>query len=434
MQKLLIIVLSTFLSVLKIYGQNSSLDFIIVKETNFFYKDSIDNVVTYGNYEPTGIISLDDGSLVISTKFSITFPDQYKTPETFTKEYFDRARIYQEKAHISSGSVFMLNKDREKQWEVFFRDKRVETVKLLSDETILAVGEDVSLKFFWIAKISKEGEVLDEKEFRFKRRPFIENVKTDRLNNIYILLSTEKMKIINITKLQFGQKKIGFFQESEMEHNIYLLKISPTNIILWSTAIDKRRDYWTFGKNLVIHNSDIFVSTSFRGFRKEKKERIKDDGELLFLIRETGKIKQTYLFENKKIFINNNQLLFATSAHNDTLILYEGNQNSLLPIESIVFDDEITTFWTINFKEGNNYNYIFATHLHNLGCLLIELDKKNKYIKHWKDSIENISSLVDGVVSANNSVVILACHYSNPRDNSTEQKVYSVKLIELEKK
>jgi len=289
---------------------------------------------------------------------------------------------------------------------------------------------DVSLKFFWIAKINKEGKVLDEKKFRFKRRPTIENVEVDSLDNIYLLLSTERLKTISVTR-NYGRKRIHFFQESDTEMNIYLLKISPANKIRWNTAIDKRHDYWTFGRDLVVHNSDIFVSTYFEGFKKEKKERIKDKGVILFLIGKTGKIKQTYPFDNKKIFINNNQFLFITSERKDTLTLYEGSPNSLLPIENIIFDNEIKTFWIKNFKEGNNHNYIFATHRNNLGCLLIELDKNNKYIRHWKDSLENVSSLVDGVISENNSVVILASHYSYPSENSTEKKVYSIKLIEI---
>jgi len=430
MKRTLIILLS-MLSVLKTYGQSNLLDNISVKETNFFYKDSIDNEITYGSYEPTGIISLNDGSLVISTKFSIYFPDQYKTPEVYTQEYRDRQKIYREKSHISSGSVFLLNKDREKQWEIFFKDKPVESIKLLSNGTILVAGQDVGMDFFWIAKISKEGKKIIEKQFKFKRKPNIENVEIDSLDNIYILLSTERLKIIDNTKY-YGRRKIRFFQETDSENNIYLLKISPKNKTLWATTIDTRPKYWKFGRDLQVYNSDNYVSSFFEGFKKVKNQNIKEKGVMLSLVGKSGKIKQTYPFDNKKIFVSENQLLFTTSAHNDTLILYKGNFDSLFPFKTIVFDD-IKQFWINNFREDEKYNYLFSTHHHNLGCLLILLDKENQYIGHWKDSLDNISSLVDGVIGKNNSVLILARHYSNPSDNSTDKKEYSIKLIEIKK-
>jgi len=433
MKKLVIIIL-LFLSVLKICGQNNLLN-VTVKETKFFYKDSVFGEITYGNYEPTGIVALADGSLVISTRFSMRFLGR-QVSETY-EEFSARQRIYRKKSHIRSGSVFMLNKDREKQWEIFFKDKPIRTIKLLPDETILVAGDVLASNFFWIAKISKEGEILDKNEFRFKRNPTVRSVGTDSLNNMYVLLEAGRMEIVSVTRLQHGHRRIRFFQESDgMKDNIYLLKISPANRILWSTAVDRRRDYWSSGRDLVVHNSDIFVTASFEGFRKERGEYIRDVGRTLFLIGKNGRIKQTYPLENKRIFTNNNQLLFTTFEHSDTLVLYEvkNTLDSLLPIETVIFGDEIRRFWVRDFKEGESYNYIFATHRHNLGCLLIKLDKDNRYVGHWKDSSENISSLVDGVITPNNSVAILASQWLKSPGNSATERVHSIKLIEIEMK
>ena len=51
------------------FGQIRTNDSLTIQEFNFFYKDSIDNIVSFGDYEPTGFVSFDDGSLIISTEF-----------------------------------------------------------------------------------------------------------------------------------------------------------------------------------------------------------------------------------------------------------------------------------------------------------------------------------------------------------------------------
>jgi len=118
--KELLQIIVLFFTLTNIFGQAELLTNIEVQEVNFCYKDSINGQITFGNYEPTGIVSLKDGSLIISTKFSISFPGQYQMPDSLSNEYFERQKIFAEKSHISSGSVFMLNGNHEKQWEVFF--------------------------------------------------------------------------------------------------------------------------------------------------------------------------------------------------------------------------------------------------------------------------------------------------------------------------
>jgi len=238
------------------------------------------------------------------------------------------------------------------------------------------------------------------------------------------------LKIIDVQRHQHGRRRIRFFQESEWESNIHLLKISPTNKILWNTAIDTRRDYNTFGRDLILLNSDILVSTSFQNRRSGKR------GEKLFLIGESGRIKQTHSISSKRIFTNNNRLLFTTLAYqndefnSNMLVLYalENTFDTLLPIETIVFDDEIRRFWVVNFREGKKYNYIFTRQTN----LVIKLDKDNRYLGHWQHSSTGFR-FIDGVITPNNSIVILANHFSIPAGCSVGNRVNSVRLIELTK-
>jgi len=411
-----------------IYGQVSFLNNLKVQENNFFYKDSINGQITFGDYEPTGIVSMKDGSLIVSTKFSITFPGQYTTPITFNAEYFEREKIFSQKSHVCSGSLFKLDSNYQKQWEIIFKERRVVGIKKLSDENILIVGERTDMKQFWIAKISPDGKILFEKSYKFKRKPSVENMEIDSLDNIHVLLSAERLYPIRIRKY-YGRIRLEFFKESEMENDLYLLKISPNGKIKWQTTIDNRKNISTYGYDLVIKNG-IYISTRFSGFVKTPKGNIKSEGKMIYEICANGKIKTKYPIENKRIFSIRNQLLFATTARNDSLVISQKAANRYNPIETIIFNNDIEQFWTEKALSSDSNNYFFGTHHHNLGCLMVKLDKQNRYLGYWKDSLENISSFVDATIKPDNSVVIIATHYSLLNSTDSNKK-YSIKIMTI---
>lgn len=399
-----------------------------VQEKNFLFKDSINGQITYGDYEPTGIISMKDGSLIVSTKFHITFPGQYTTPITFNAEYFEREKIFSQKSHVCSGSVFKLDCNYQKQWEIIFKERRVVGIKKLSDENILIVGERTDMKQFWIAKISPDGKVLFEKSYKFKRKPSVENMEIDSLDNIHVLLSAERLYPIRIRK-HYGRIRLELFKESEMENDLYLLKISPNGKIKWQTTIDNRKNISTYGYDLVIRNG-IYISTRFSGFVKTPKGKIKSEGRMLYEICTNGKIETKYPIENKRIFSIRNQLLLATTARNDSLVISQKAANGYNPIETIIFNNDIEQFWTEKALSSDSNNYFFGTHHHNLGCLMVKLDKQNKFLGYWKDSLENISSFVDATIKPDNSVVIVARHYSILNSTDSNKK-YSIKIMTI---
>ncbi|PID95234.1 MAG: hypothetical protein CSA95_00670 [Bacteroidetes bacterium] len=402
---------------------------IKIQEVDFCYKDSINGQITFGNYEPTGIVSLKDGALIISSKFSISFPEQYQMPDRLTNEYFERQKIFAEKSHISSGSVFMLNGNLEKQWEVIFKERRVEKIKKLSDESIIAVGESVDMKFFWIAKINRQGEIIYNKSYKFKRRPNIENIEIDSLNNLYILLSTEKIQPIRITK-HYGKKRINFFKETVMEDDIYLLKLTPSGRIKWKTVIDKRKNFSAYGNNLII-GKDIYLSTSYEGFIKENKEWCKKEGGNIYQLSEEGKILNVYQNENKSIYLLGNKLIFLSRVGNDTLHLYQKEKSAIKLVETIVFKKIEKQFFTEKSLSAEYNNYIIGTNNHNLGCIVIEFDKQNKYTGYWE--YDN-SSFVDATIGSDNSIVLIAENYSNLNPNNSSEKKHSIRLIIIDKK
>lgn len=424
---------------LGLQGQIPSMDNLDIKEFTFFYKDSIKNEVTFGNYEPTGILSTNDNSLIVSTQFSIFFPNQYKMPDqheivaskAYTKEYFEEQKTYRQKSHISSGSIFKLNSQRKKIWETFFKEKKVVRIKLLSDSTILAVGEDVSMNFFWMAKLDQEGQILFEKQYKFKRQPNIENIETDSLNNVYLLLSAERLNLISVSKL-YGKRKIHFFTETENESDLYLVKISYKGRMVWKKAIDNRKNYRTYGYDLLFFKKNIYITSRYEGFEKLKGVENIDEGRMLYRLNRNGNIIHKSQIDNKRLLLIDKQLYLTTFEHEDSLVLYKLSKSlDYLPFRTILLKD-MKKNWIQKALSGKEFNYIVGTHHHNLGCLLIELNKKNQAIGYWKNSDNNLPSFVDAILTRDNSVIIVAGEYSKP-NKEMNKSVHSVKIYEIEK-
>jgi len=418
-------IISLFLILSETYGQTDLLSKYEVKEYCFTYSDSINGQITYGNYEPTGIVSLANGSFIVSTVFSINFPEQNQLPDTFSQEYFDKQRIYRGKSHISSGSVFMLNENFEKQWEVIFKDKRVKGIKKLSNENVLIAGESVDLEFFWIAEINMEGDIIYEKNYKFKRSPSIDDFEIDSLNNLYLLLSTERINPIKVTK-RYGKRRIILFQESDMESDIYLIKIDSGGKINWKKPIETRKNFWAYGSNLIIGNK-IYFSLYSEGFIKKKKEWIKKEGEFIYEYMLNGEKINSYASSNKYAHLFNTGLIYSSFANNDTLELYF-KDSIFESIETISFKNNPNQFWIEKALFTAHDNYLTGTSNHNLGCIIFEFDHWNNYKGYWK---YDTASFVDAVIEGDNAIVIIARSYSNLYGNQNMGENYSIKIIRL---
>lgn len=196
-----------------------------VEEYNFFYSDTANGEFTFGDYEPKDIIRLNDGSYLIGTELSISFPSQYKTSEKYDSTYFAKSKKFQEKSHISSGTVFKLNSNFEKEWETIFKGQRVEKIFKTLDERILIAGEEVSMKFIWLAELDKKGNILWEKHFEYKNKVTIADARIDGNNDIYLLLESSHIIPIQVQKY-YGKRRIHLLKDSEINSHLALLKVS----------------------------------------------------------------------------------------------------------------------------------------------------------------------------------------------------------------
>ncbi len=421
--------LTTFLfSVLTLttcFGQTNLGDSMMTQEFNFFYKDSIDNKVSFGDYEPTGFVSLDDGSLIVSTQFSFDFPGHYQMPDSFTKEnfkvYFEQQKTYEGKSHISSGSIFKLNSDFEKKWEVFFKDKRVMKIGKLPDQSVVVAGDRVDMEKFWMAQIDTAGKIIWQKEYKLKSNSSISNMVVDSLANTFLLIETERIIPISMTKY-YGKRRIRFFQQTEMEGNIYLLKISSNGHLIWTKSLDKTKRFQKFGQQLFIQGN-IYASASYEGFIKQNNDWVKKQGETSFEINQQGKIIKTTEIKNHFLYHNSNNW-FSVTATEDTLIFYSSILSSPIPTDTFTFVNPVKSIWIYGFLPTNNFIYLLGSKDHNLGCIVVQLDKDNHYIGHWNDNRNETTELVDAIVKSDGTIIVISKCFKRAKDTNNELTTY----------
>jgi hypothetical protein len=415
------------------FGQTKLGDSLSTQEFNFFYKDSIDNKLSFGDYEPTGFVSFDDGSLIVSTQFSIDFPGHYQMPDSFTKEnfkvYFEQQKKFEGKSRIYSGSVFKLSSNFEKKWEIVFKDKRVMKIGKLADQSVIVSGDRVDMEKIWMARIDSTGKIIWQKEYKLKSESQIANMVVDSSGNSFLLTETERVIPISLTKY-YGKKHIKFFQQTEMEGNIYLLKVSSNGKVLWTRSLDKTKRFQKFGYQLFIDHN-IYASSSYEGFIKQKNDLLKKQGKTLFEISNNAKIIKTTEIKNHfQYHFDNNR--FSVTAEEDTLTFYTTTSTNPVPTDTITFVNPVKSIWIYGFLTTNNFIYLLGSKDHNLGCFVIQLDKDNHYIGHWNDNRSESTELVDAIVKPDGTIIVLSKCFKRAKDTNNELTTYT-KLTVIKK-
>jgi len=387
-----------------------------VEEYNFFYSDTANGEFAFGDYEPNDFIQLNDGSYLIGTELSISFPSRYKTTENYDSTYFAKSRIFQEKTHTSSGTVLKLNSNFEKEWETFFNGQRIEGIFKSTENRILIVGEDVFMKFVWIAELDTNGNKLWEKHFEYKNKVTIADARIDENNEIYLLLESSHIKPFQIRKY-YGKIRIYLLKDSEINSHLALLKISLDGKKKWIKPIDKRKNYNKFGYNLVASQKSIFASYTYSGF--EKDSLIK--GENVIEISKSGKTKITREIPKQTILLFDKGLVTITSYSKGELILYKsGKLIDSTKIESA--DNHVKIEKAINISNG--YLILGSNYDNNRDYLLINVSSDLKFKDYWTYPREEFNEIRGAAILNNGDIIIVGKCYKEMKGTSNGLTTY----------
>ena len=362
-------------------GQSKFGDSLNAKEYNFFYKDSSNNKVSFGNYEPTGFVSLSDGSLIVSTEISFYHSEYFQPGDYFSK---DSVKC---KWQSRGGSVFSLNSKFEKKWEVFFKAQyRAMKIIKLKDETVIVAGERTDMTKFWMAHIDSQGKIMWFKEYRLKYHVTVSNMTKDSLDNIFLL--------------------------ARAESNIFLLKINSKGKLLWKKCLDRRKRFEKFGYELFA-DKNIFASSSYEGFVKVKNVFVRQRGKRLYEVNTNGKVIKVSEIDGQFNYRNWDSSFYCTTS-NDTIILYKNELPGKAPTDTIILLGDRKFPWIYGSQNTQKVTYLFGSKDHNLGYIIVQLDKRNICNGYWTDNRTESSELVDAIVKTDGTIIILGKGYRSP--------------------
>lgn len=391
-----------------------------VEEYNFFYSDTANGEIAFGDYEPKDIVKLNNGSYLIGTELHISFPSQYKSPKSYDSTYFAKSKVFQEKSHISSGTILKLNSSFEKEWEIIFKGQRVEKILKTSDSHILIVGEDVSMKFIWAAEIEMNGSIKWKRHFYYKNKVTIADALIDLNDEIYLLL--EASHTIPF-KIQKHQRQVHLFKHSEINSHLALMKVSSEGKKTWIKPIDKRKKYGKFGYNLIANQGALFASYTYSGFENNNLIKGKKVVEISKSRNEISKME----IPKQEILLFDKGLVTISSYSEGKLLLYNsGDLIDSINIESPKKDVRIQK--VINKPDG--FLILGSNHDNNRDYLLVTLSSNLEFNGYWTYPRDEYNEIRGAVVLDNIETIIVGkCYREN--NGSPKKFVTYINLIKL---
>ncbi len=390
-------------------------------EKEFVYSDSANGEKAVCSYIPTGIISFDDGSKIISTELTVRFPNRFEL-DWRNNDYRKKIKNYQTKEHGSSGTVFCLDSNQEKTWELIFKDEKAEFIKKFNDSSFVVVGTHINLKHVWMALISQKGEIAWKKDFKHKRQIFTSSLAVH--NECIYLLHESRGTILYHTKPN-TVKKHRFFETSEND-DLYLMKVDSKGFRKWRKAIDKRKNSTSYGDQLFVTNENIYLTYSHIGPELELNGHTYKSSKKLIMLNLTGRVLKNLKFDGRTLINTSGGLLYCTSADDDTLNFYRGD--SL--VKNFVIPNDIKRFWVNGAFVMEDQLVLFGSNNNNLGVLLMSFDLKFNLNWYW---IKEGERLIEpgGYCKNKNGSFSIAAEKWKKTDNGYIRWIY---VNELEKK
>ena len=257
------------------YAQTNSVN--VVTDTNYYYRDTVNKKAYLGSYKPTGLIQAPDDALIISNELSIDFPEMYDNskPNMEYKKFLE----YEAHLHVSSGSIFRLNNQYKKDWEIVLKDKRVEQIKAFDDTSFIAAGDNIHMRKIWVARMRlADGKILWFKEFSIRHQSTIDQLRISFSKDIIVLSENKRIIPISIRKQNYKTRILLFKKSTDFEYLLSLSSLSCNGELNWTRTVDfkNRYDFESYGMAV---DTNINILASYNGFEKMQGKHIKREGE-----------------------------------------------------------------------------------------------------------------------------------------------------------
>ncbi|HUZ61435.1 MAG TPA: hypothetical protein VMU83_21850 [Hanamia sp.] len=216
---------------------------------------------------------------------------------------YKRYQLYYSKENISSGSIFKLDKDFNKAWEVKFKGKRVTHILLFDSSSFIVAGERIDMKVIWVARMRmSDGALIWMKECKAGRK--LETSGATIANgNIYVLGAKERVIPLRI-KTQYGRLRVLFFRTKDMRANLLVLCVSGKGRLRWKRNLETEKQLNFFGDEIVPSGNLLYALGNFHGFKHQHRQWVKKEGTYLFSFNQRGRnFKKSLVDANDMFYI-----------------------------------------------------------------------------------------------------------------------------------
>lgn len=386
-------------------AQNSQLKVCLEKE--FIYADSANGEQAICSYEPTGLLALSNGRTIITTILSVQFPNR------FNHEYDEEiSNNYDEKSHVSSGTVICLDNNQSKIWEIVFKDERVEFLEKFNDTSFVIAGGHISLEYAWLALVSQNGELIWKKKVNHKRQTWASSLAVHK-NEIYFLHESDRMIFYHTEPNTV--KKHRFFETAE-KHQLYLMKLDSRGKKKWRKGIDIRKNVQVNGGQLLAAGDKVYLTYRHIGPEINPNNRTYKNSKKLVTLNSKGQILNIKSFNRRTLLSVENKVISCTSADDDSLSIY--SNDSL--IATLLIPEDIDRFWILGNFAISEELVLYGSCNNNLGLLLLSLD--DQYQLNWYWNKQGDMKIQPGAycVNGNDSIMIAAEKWSRTEDGYVE--------------
>ncbi|MDB5131291.1 MAG: hypothetical protein JWR02_1040 [Mucilaginibacter sp.] len=398
----------------------------IIKDTNYLYVDTINNKIYFGHIRPTGLVKTYNGNIV-STEFSIYFPEfgDITYLKTDSQRFFIDQKKYYLRTHVSSGSIFKLNNQLTKDWEVILKEKRVTHIQNYDSISFIAAGERTDQKRIWVAKInSLDGNILWFKELKVKLHPQIAGLSIAANKVIIVLTESKRLIPLSISKT-FGRLKVSFFKEGGRNTRLSILNIKDNGKLNWNKNIHMVKKCEIWDEEIAV-DSNIRV-ISLYCYINHLNETFKPSiGNLNFVFDMKGNEVAHQRTNIPELYLANINGWIFGSRRNDTvhIVKYDAGMKN-------VFMVDVKTpqhFTTVSMKFIDDSYYLFGhTDIHDL--LICKLDKSFHLTSSWTYKTREMVSDLQLTTSPTGHLIIMGkCYISHEVEKPPKEYINLVEF------
>jgi hypothetical protein len=183
------------------------------------------------------------------------------------------------------------------------------------------------------------------------------------------------------------------------------MKINSTGNKKWSKKIFQKKNYDSYGSDIKLSQNKIKISYSYKGYNRVKDSLVKDKANMITVLNNSGRIlKETTTTKNEPLYLDNATINAIGEPNKKNELVIERDFKTL---KTVVLPEQIKHYWLKKSLKTNDGHYLFGANDHNLGYLILTLDKKYNLIDYWQSETSNGEDATSLIIQSDGSLIVV---------------------------